>query len=376
MASSVPSEPFTLFLSGDVMTGRGVDQVLPTPSHPRLYEPYVQNAAQYVDLAEAANGPVPEPVEFGYVWGDALEALDKQDPDFRIINLETAVTTSNDFWPDKGIHYRMHPANIPVITVAGIDCCVIANNHTLDWGRAGLKETIATLKDAGLNPAGCGRNLAAARTPSILEAGAKGRVLVFACALPSSGVPLEWAATKNRAGVNFLPNLSEAAVRRIAADVQRVKRERDVVVLSIHWGGNWGYAIPDEQRAFAHRLVDDAGVDVVHGHSSHHPKAIEIYRDRPIMYGCGDFLNDYEGIGGRESYRSDLVLMYLVTMLPESGKLSELLMVPFEIRQLQLSRVSRQDAEWLQEMMDRECGRFGGSVELTDAGRLRLIVPG
>ena len=65
----------TLFLSGDVMTGRGIDQVLPFPVKPHLHEPYVNNAKRYVDIAEQLNGPIATPVTFDYIWGDALQAL-------------------------------------------------------------------------------------------------------------------------------------------------------------------------------------------------------------------------------------------------------------------------------------------------------------
>jgi Putative enzyme of poly-gamma-glutamate biosynthesis (capsule formation) len=77
-----------------------------------------------------------------------------------------------------------------------------------------------------------------------------------------------------------------------------VKQQGDIVVASIHWGGNWDYKVPREQREFAHKLIDEAGVDVIHGHSSHHIKGIEVYRGKLIMYGCSDLLNDYEGISG------------------------------------------------------------------------------
>jgi poly-gamma-glutamate capsule biosynthesis protein CapA/YwtB (metallophosphatase superfamily) len=60
-------------------------------------------------------------------------------------------------------------------------------------------------------------------------------------------------------------------------------------------------------RQFAHALIDEAGFDLVHGHSSHHPKAIEVHHGRIILYGCGDFITDYEGIKGYESFRDDLV---------------------------------------------------------------------
>ncbi|MGH8579418.1 MAG: CapA family protein, partial [Gammaproteobacteria bacterium] len=109
--------------------------------------------------------------------------------------------------------------------------------------------------------------------------------------------------------------------------------------------------IPPEQRIFAHRLIEHAHVDVVHGHSSHHPKGIEVYRDRPIIYGCGDFLNDYEGIGGHEEYRADLTLMYFVCMDPSNGRLIRFDMTPMQIRRLRANRASEQDARWLRDTL-------------------------
>ena len=80
----------TLFLCGDVMLGGGIDQVLPHPSDAHLHEPYVKTALDYVALAVKANGPIPAPVDFAYIWGDALEVFARLAPDVRIINLETA----------------------------------------------------------------------------------------------------------------------------------------------------------------------------------------------------------------------------------------------------------------------------------------------
>jgi len=102
-----------LFLCGDVMTGRGIDQILPHPSQQHLFEPYLRSALGYVKLAEQVTGPMRRPVDFAYIWGDTLAELNRVQPDARIVNLETAITRSEDAWPDKGIHYRMHPANIP-----------------------------------------------------------------------------------------------------------------------------------------------------------------------------------------------------------------------------------------------------------------------
>ena len=76
------------------MTGRGIDQVLPYPGAPHIYESHMKSAAEYVTLAERKNGPIPKPVDFSYIWGDALDELDRMAPDARVINLETAVTKS------------------------------------------------------------------------------------------------------------------------------------------------------------------------------------------------------------------------------------------------------------------------------------------
>ena len=122
----------TLFLCGDVMTGRAIDQVLPHPGDPRLHEPTARDARGYVRLAEAVSGPIGAPVDFAYIWGDALAELERRKPDIRLINLETAVSDSDDHWPAKGIHYRMHPRNLPAISAAAIHCCTLANNHVLD----------------------------------------------------------------------------------------------------------------------------------------------------------------------------------------------------------------------------------------------------
>ena len=102
-----------LFMAGDVMTGRGVDQVLPHPGDPAIFEHFSRSAQDYVQLAERASGPIPRQVDFTYIWGDALELLDAGAPDVRIVNLETAVTRSGSRWPRKGIRYRMQPANVP-----------------------------------------------------------------------------------------------------------------------------------------------------------------------------------------------------------------------------------------------------------------------
>jgi poly-gamma-glutamate capsule biosynthesis protein CapA/YwtB (metallophosphatase superfamily) len=360
-----------LFLVGDVMTGRGIDQVLPHPGDARLYEAGTTSAHDYIRLAERANGPIARPLAFDAIWGDALIELERVRPDARLVNLETAVTRSTKPEP-KGINYKMSPENVSVITAAGINCCILANNHVLDWGRQGLLETLTTLEQVGVRCAGAGRDRASAEDPSVLSLPGKARVLVYAVASPTSGVPRHWAAGVHNPGINLLSSLTKNAANTVADRILSSRQPGDIVVLSIHWGANWGYDIPDEQVAFAHRLIDTGAVDLVHGHSSHHVKAVEVYREKLILYGCGDFIDDYEGISGYEMFRDDLVLMYFPTVRIEDGTLAGLEMVPLQIRNMRLHRASSTDAMWLAHTLNRESERFAAQVRIGHNQELQL----
>jgi poly-gamma-glutamate synthesis protein (capsule biosynthesis protein) len=354
------------------MLGRGVDRIQRHRVDPRLYEAYASSAEVYVEIAERANGPIPRRVDPGYVWGDALAELEARRPHARIVNLETAVTSGGEPWPGKGIHYRTHPANVACLSAAGVDACVLANNHVLDWGRAGLADTLAALRAAGLLVAGAGEDEAAAGAPAIVEARDGRRVMVFACATADSGVPGEWGARERRAGVELLPGLGPDEADAIVARVRSKARPGDLVVVSIHWGGNWRPRIAEDERAFAHRLVDSGAVHVVHGHSSHHPRAIEVRRGRPILYGCGDLVNDYEGISGHEAYRPNLALLYLPEFDAATGRLARFLMVPMRRRRLRLERAGEDDRRWLAAMLTREGRALGTRAEPAADGTLAL----
>ena len=360
-----------LFVCGDVMTGRGIDQILPHPGDAKLHESYVHSAQGYVSLAEEVSGAIPRPAPFNYIWGDALAELDREAPDARLVNLETSVTARGRPEP-KGINYRMNPANVGCLSAAKIDYCGLANNHVLDWGMDGLADTLATLTDAGIASAGAGTDEEAAARPAMLP-GKDGRhLLVFAFACSSAGIPSRWAAGAYRPGVNFLPDLGRAATKTVIREIQKWRSPDDLVVVSIHWGANWGYEVPADHRRFAHRLIDEAGVDVIHGHSSHHPIGIEVHNGRPLLYGCGDFINDYEGIRSHEDYRPSLVLAYLLDIDDSSRRLQALRMLPFRMRRFRLNRASGEEAAWLAERLTRQCQPFGHGVVLGSDGVLEL----
>ena len=361
----------TLLLCGDVMPGRGVDQILPHPGDPELREACADDARTYVRLAERASGPIRYPVSFGWPWGDALQVLDDLAPDVRVINLETSVTRSTDFAPGKSAHYRMSPENLPCVAAIRPDACALANNHVLDFGHAGLTETLDALAAAGLTAVGAGPDAAQARHPVAIPLRGGGRAVIFSCGTPCSGIPAEWAATGSRPGVDFLPRLADAAADDVIARVRAARQPGDIAVVSIHWGSNWGYGVDRDQVRFARRLID-GGVDLIHGHSSHHPRPVEIYEGKLILYGCGDCIDDYEGISGYEHYRGNLRLLYVASILPGTGELAGLRMVPMRVRKMQLHHARPADSQWLAMVLGQISRRYGSRIDLESGGTLTL----
>ncbi|WP_423822280.1 CapA family protein [Salinisphaera sp. SPP-AMP-43] len=355
------ADDIQLVLAGDVMLGRGIDQIFATHNSPVLDEPHARSALHYLALAERASGAFTYPVAPDYVWGDALPCLAQAPPDLCIVNLETAITVA-DRPAHKHVNYRMHPANIGTLSALGVDCCVLANNHVLDWGMDGLLETLDHCAEAGVATAGAGRSLSEAMAPATLSVPGRARVRVFSLALPTSGVRSSWAAGANQPGIAWLADLSPERTTNYIAHIKRWSTPGDLIVVCVHWGPNWGYKVTETQRRFAHALIERAGVQVVCGHSSHHPKAIERYQGRAILYGCGDLINDYEGLEGHQAYRPDLVLLYRLSIAADAARPADISAWPFRIHRFRLQAASADEAEWLRRHLDRECAHFGARL--------------
>ena len=365
-------DPISLWLAGDVMTGRGIDQAMAHPCSPELYEGWVRDARDYVKLAEQAHGRIPIPVPAEHIWGEALTEIDKHRPNLRLVNLETAVTTNGHPWPAKGIHYRMSPRHVAALQAAHIDVCSLANNHVLDWGVDGLLETLSALQGAGMQTVGAGKNQASAQAPAVWHTPNGGRWLIFAWATTDSGVPRPWQVTAQQAGIQTLDTLDEHSALQLAQTVAKYRQPCDRVIVSLHWGGNWGWNVPDAQQQFAHWLIDWGVADLVHGHSSHHPRPIEVYRGKLILYGCGDLINDYEGIGRHEEGDLGVACLYLAQLSASTGELLHLTIQPWQLHQFRLVRADQPMQQAFLSLFNEKSSFFKTRLEVQPDGSWTL----
>jgi len=318
-------------LLGDVMTGRLIDQIFPTHSIP--------DTSEYKDSIHLNSWSKPH----SYIWGDLLPVL--RDADVRIANLETSITTNSEKWPRKAFNYRMHPDNIGCLTVAKLDFCSLANNHILDYCVAGMQETKDTLRKHNIKFAGAGVNISEAITPAIVYFSG----LSMACFSFSDHYEF-WRASETQAGINFLDpeDLDESnrknEIRKLKQIFDQHAQNVDLISVSFHWGPNYRWAPTPELVSFAHDLIDICGVDIIHGHSSHHIQGIEIYKGKPIIYGCGDFLDDY---AVDTMHRNDLSFLYLLHLDPDTTEWKKVELIPTCIKAFQVNKAVGRDREWL-----------------------------
>jgi poly-gamma-glutamate synthesis protein (capsule biosynthesis protein) len=263
-----------------------------------------------------------------YPWGNTRPTL--SGGDLTIINLECVIAHGGRPWSrwPKLFHFQADPIAISSLSLAGIDCVTIANNHMLDFEEAALTEMFALLDKAEIKHAGAGPNLTAASEPAILEAhGLKVAVLAFTDNEPG------WAATANTAGTNYIQvSTSAETLKRVNESINRSRTAgAGLVIFSIHWGPNMAERPAPQFKEFAHAVID-AGADVFHGHSSHVFQGIEMYRGKPIIYDAGDFVDDYSV---DPVLRNDRGLLF--RLLIEEGQIRRLDLLPVVISKCQVN---------------------------------------
>jgi poly-gamma-glutamate synthesis protein (capsule biosynthesis protein) len=316
------AEPITIALTGDVMLGRLVNEVVPQRG-------------------------------YAYPWGDVIRTL--READLAMVNLECALTAHARPWRGglaKPFYFRAEPSLVNALRLAGVDFVSLANNHAMDFEEEGLIDTVRLLDTVGIGHAGAGAGLEAARAPARLtRRGLRVSVVAFA------DYPEEWAATESAPGINYTPvSLTPEDFRRVESAIAGARRGADLVVFSIHWGPNMNERPSGRFRAFA-RAVIEAGVDVFWGHSAHVVQGIEFWRGRPILYDSGDFVDDY---AVDPELRNDLGALFRLTVT--RAGVHSLEIVPVKIDDMQVNRAAGLERRWFVERLERLCREMGTDV--------------
>jgi poly-gamma-glutamate synthesis protein (capsule biosynthesis protein) len=310
-----------LLLLGDCMIGRLVNDLLET-----------------------------EPPE--YPWGDTLPIL--HSADWRLCNLECVISDRGTPWfaYPKAFHFRSAAKNIAVLQTARINAVSLANNHVLDYGYDAMFQMLEILDQAGIAHSGAGANLeGASRLATAEVCGRKLGLLAFSDNEPG------WEATADQPGMFYVPvDLHDSRANFLLEIVREQRKRVDLLIVSAHWGSNWGYVPPEEHVGFAHALID-AGAGLVFGHSSHVFRGIEFYKGYPILYGAGDFVDDY-AVDRIE--RNDQSFIYLADVA--DGIPRDLCLHPTVIRGCQANRATGIQQLSIIEKMQELCGDLGTRV--------------
>lgn len=246
----------------------------------------------------------------------------------------------------KVFNYRMHPDNIEILKAANIAYVSLANNHTLDFGEKGLMETMRTLDNVGITYAGAGSTEETAMKPATIDLVGRKNQQYKVSIWAGSDHPSDWAQVKY---FNFV-TYSAKTRQRLKEMTNPALNSQDSTlrVFSIHWGPNYQWHPAPEIVSLAHFLIDDCEIDIVHGHSSHHVQGVELYQSKLIIYGCGDFIDDY---ALNPKYRNDLSAIWRVNMLENASglKLDSLEVLPTRIQDFQARTLpeSDPDSKWV-----------------------------
>ncbi len=201
--------------------------------------------------------------------------------DLTLANLENPVV-SDAVWHPEATTFTGDPQLLPILEQAGVDGVTLGNNHILDAGVEGIEETKRYLEEAGISYAGAGIDLATAREHMTFDLGGVKLGVLSYLDVPS----YEWAwATRTQPGT---APLLEDVMRE---DIERLRQEVDLVLVMPHWGKEYIAEPEPYQVELAHAAVD-AGADLFIGGHAHWPKGIEVYEEKPVFYGVGNFLLD------------------------------------------------------------------------------------
>jgi gamma-polyglutamate biosynthesis protein CapA len=223
-----------------------------------------------------------------FTWPFKNVADELRSADITFINLETPLV-NNCPLTNEGMIFCGDPRNVEGLVFSGVDIANIANNHMENYGEQGLNDTLETLRLKGITPSG-----------------------------------ISGAVYKNVKGINFAflgysdfssnNNNFSASDEKIIKEINEAKDNADIIVVQFHWGSEYTTDITNRQRSLAY-LAIDSGADLIIGNHPHWIQPIEIYKDKLIAYGHGNFIFDQEwsektklGIIGKYTFFEDKLI--------------------------------------------------------------------
>ena len=236
-------------------------------------------------------------------------------------NLESPLSTKGEK-VGNFYSFRGNPESVKGLIYAGFDVLNLANNHIFDYGKEAFKETVELLRKNNIQTIGAGKDLQEARRPAIFNLG--DLKIAF---LGYNVSPVAFYAKDNRFGV------TKAESAWIIEDIEKVRKEAGLVIVSFHWGIEYEDFPTEYQKSLAHMAVD-CGADMVIGHHTHTFQGIEIYRGKLIAYSLGNFVFDQRDVKNNQSFivkvifkgkkllRAEIIPIELVTC-PCSPKIAE-----------------------------------------------------
>lgn len=248
------------------------------------------------------------------IYGTTLNLL--KNSDLLCGNLETAITNFEEKYP-KVFNYRINPIFSKTLKINKNMFLNLANNHILDYQEQGLIDTINTLRHLDIKFAGAGNNIREAIKPAILKI-KQFKIGIIGCADHYD----YWSADTNKPGIFYIDYKN---YDNLLEYIQNLKLMVDLLILSIHWGPNYIYGIKEKYETFANNVLN-SGVDIIHGHSSHHVKCVTQKNNKVVIYGMGDFINDY---AIDPYYRNDLGM--IIKVIIEKNKNVKKYIVPTQI---------------------------------------------
>jgi poly-gamma-glutamate synthesis protein (capsule biosynthesis protein) len=215
------------------------------------------------------------------IYNDVLPML--KDKDISITNLECPLTTDGDPIKKVGPHLIAHPDCMGAIKYGGFDIVTLANNHILDYGKNGLKNTLQILEEAGIHTVGAGENLDGASKPLYIKI--KNRKIAI----------LNFAEHEFSIAGEDQPGVNPLDIVVNYYQIRKAKKNADIVLVIIH-GGIEHYHLPSPRMVMVYRFFADLGVSAILGHHSHCFSGYEIYNGVPIFYGLGNFVFDWKNM--------------------------------------------------------------------------------